>query len=139
MASDLTPPDMKTGRSMRTCQSRGVPADHEARSQVKVREKSSTAGKKPLTGPQTMSRQNSEMGTPAQPCKRHSSATAPQHNSATVQETQQKKEERTQQIASVIENLTPSVEAMTQRSWRTDQTERTRYLIWYCCSVSKTR
>ena len=33
------PPDIKTGRSLRTCLSRGVPADHEARSQVKVNEK----------------------------------------------------------------------------------------------------
>ena len=32
---------LKTGRSLRTCLSRGVPADHEARSQVKVKEKSS--------------------------------------------------------------------------------------------------
>ena len=29
------PPDMKTGRSLRTCLSRGVPVDHQARSQVK--------------------------------------------------------------------------------------------------------
>ena len=32
-----------------------------------------------------------DAGTPAQPCRRHSSATAPQHNSATVQGTQQNK------------------------------------------------
>ena len=32
------PPDMKTGRSMRTCLSRVRPADHEARSQVKDEE-----------------------------------------------------------------------------------------------------
>ena len=31
------PPDMKTGRSLRTCLSRVVPADHEAQSQVKDR------------------------------------------------------------------------------------------------------
>ena len=48
--SSKAPPDMETGRSMRTCLSRGVPANHEARSQVKVREKSSTAGKKAFTG-----------------------------------------------------------------------------------------
>ena len=29
------PPDIKTGRSLRTCLSRVVPADHEAQSQVK--------------------------------------------------------------------------------------------------------
>ena len=44
------PPDMKTGRSLRTCLSRVVPADHEARSQVKVKEKSNVAGKKALRG-----------------------------------------------------------------------------------------
>ena len=33
-SSNKAPPDMKTGRSMRTCLSRGVPADHEAQSQV---------------------------------------------------------------------------------------------------------
>ena len=47
-------------------------------------------------------------------------------------------EERTQQIASVIENLTPMAEARTQGSWRTDQTERTRYLTCFCCPESET-
>ena len=44
-------------------------------------------------------------------------------------------EERSQQIASVIENLSPFAEAMTQRSWRTDQTERTAFSF----IVSRTR
>ena len=61
--------------------------------------------------PQTKSRQNSEMwGRP--------------RNSA---RDTAKQEERAQQIASVIENLSPSAEAMTQRSWRTDQTKRTAF------------
>ena len=47
--SSKAPPDMKTGRSMRTYLSRRVPAGHEARNQINVREKSSTAGKKALT------------------------------------------------------------------------------------------
>ena len=34
-SSKKAPPDMETGRSSRTCLSRGVPADHEAQSQVK--------------------------------------------------------------------------------------------------------
>ena len=74
-----------------------------------------------------------DVGTPTQPCKRHSSATAPQNSARDTAE----QEERTQHIASVIENLTPFAEAMTQRSWRTDQTERTRYLICYCCPESE--
>ena len=41
IASMKAPPDMKTGRSMRICLSRVVPVDHEARGQVKVKEKSS--------------------------------------------------------------------------------------------------
>ena len=46
-------------------------------------------------------------------------------------------EERTQQIASVIENLTPFCGGNSQRSWRTDQTERTLFLICYCCPESE--
>ena len=41
IASMKAPPDMKTGQSMLICLSRVVPVDHEARSQVKVKEKSS--------------------------------------------------------------------------------------------------
>ena len=41
IASMKAPPDMKTGQSMLICLSREVPVDHEARSQVKVKEKSS--------------------------------------------------------------------------------------------------
>ena len=33
-SSKKSPPDMWTGRSLRTCLSRGVPADHEAQSQI---------------------------------------------------------------------------------------------------------
>ena len=65
-----------------------------------------------------------DVGTPAQPCKRHSSATAQQRNNA---RDTAKQEERSQQIAPVIENFAPFAEAMTKRSWRT------RYLISYCC------
>ena len=43
------------GRSLRSCLSRGVPAEHEARSQVKVEEKSSAVGRKALTGGLTRS------------------------------------------------------------------------------------
>ena len=39
---------MKTGRSLRTCLSRGVPADHEAQNQVK--EEEAAAGVKALKG-----------------------------------------------------------------------------------------
>ena len=66
--------------------------------------------------------------------QQRNSATAKQRNSTRDTEEQ---EERTQQIASVIENFTPFAEAMTQRSWRTDQIERTRYLICYCCPESE--
>ena len=48
--SSKAPPDMKSGRSMRTCLSQAVPADHDARSLVKVKEKRSIARKKALTG-----------------------------------------------------------------------------------------
>ena len=48
--SSKAPPDMKTVRSMRTCLSRGVPADHEAPSQVKDDE--AAAEKKKKTDPQ---------------------------------------------------------------------------------------
>ena len=58
--SSKAPPDMKTGRSMRTCLSRGGLADHEARIQVKVREKSSTAGKKALIGGPKRSRDRTQ-------------------------------------------------------------------------------
>ena len=40
---------MKTGRSLRTCLSRGVPADHKTQSQVKKEEKAA-AGVKALKG-----------------------------------------------------------------------------------------
>ena len=72
-----------------------------------------------------------DVETRAQPCQRQSSATAQataqERNSATMQEIQQNKKNKT--IASVIENLTPGLEAVTQRSWRTHQTERTRNLM----------
>ena len=123
---------------MRTCLSRGVPADHEARSQVKVREKSSSVGKKALTGGHTRCRdRNQRCGdtcTAMQETQQRHSTAAQQRNRAKDTAEQQ---EQTKQIASVIENLTPIAEAMTQRSWRTDQTERTRYLICYCCPVSE--
>ena len=38
---DKAPPDVWTGRSVHTCLSRGVPADHEGLSQVKEKRKSS--------------------------------------------------------------------------------------------------
>ena len=38
------PPDMKTGRDLRTCLSRGVPADHGARSQVKKKDTCKSEG-----------------------------------------------------------------------------------------------
>ena len=120
--SSKAPPDMRTGRSMRTCLSRGVPADHEARSHVKVGEKSSTAGKKALTRGFKRSRERiqrcGDARTAMQETQHRYSATAEQ-------------EERTQQVASVIENLTPFAE--TQRSW---QTQRTRYLMC-CCPESE--
>ena len=47
--SRKAPPDMKTGRSLRTCLSRGVPADHEAQSQVKE-EDEAAAGVNALKG-----------------------------------------------------------------------------------------
>ena len=46
-SSKKAPPDMWTGRSLRTCLSRGVPADHEAQSQVKRKTAANTIkGKK---------------------------------------------------------------------------------------------
>ena len=60
------------------------------------------------TRPRTKSRQNPEMwGRP----RKSARDTAEQ-------------EERAQQIASIIENLPPFAEAVTQRSWRTEQTQR---------------
>ena len=74
--SSKAPPDMETGRSMRTCLSRGVPADHEARSQVKVREKSSTAGKKAFTGGLKRSRDRIQTrGDARVQCKKEASRT----------------------------------------------------------------
>ena len=58
--SKKAPPDMWTGRSMRACLSREVPIDHEARSQVKVKEKSSAARVKALRKSLKRSRQNSK-------------------------------------------------------------------------------
>ena len=75
--SRKAPPDMKTGRSLRTCLSRGVPADHEAQSQVKEEEEAA-AGVKALKGSLTQQKNGRKtrsdiaeftiVGTPA--CKR---------------------------------------------------------------------
>ena len=116
--SSKAPPDMKTGRSMRTCLSRGVPADHEARSQVKVEEKSSTAGKKALTG--GLKRSHDRI----QRCGGRR-ATVSQHNSATVQRDTAEQEERPQLTA-----VRMDVHQPTQRS-------RQRYLVCYCCPESE--
>ena len=43
------PPDVQTGRSAHTCLSRGVPADHEVRSQVKEKRRAA-AGVKAFRG-----------------------------------------------------------------------------------------
>ena len=68
---------MKTGRSLRTCLRRGVPADHETQSQVKEEEEAA-AGVKALKGGLTQQKDGREtrsdiaeftiVGTPA--CKR---------------------------------------------------------------------
>ena len=68
---------MKTGRSLRTCLSRGVPADHETQSQVKEEEEAA-AGVKALKGSLTQQKDGRKtrsdiaeftiVGTPA--CKR---------------------------------------------------------------------
>ena len=117
--SSKDPPDMKTSRSMRTCLSRGVPADHEARSQVRVREKSSTADKKALTGGLKRSRDRIQRCGDAR---------------TAMQETQQNKKNgrsRSHQSSRTSRLL------QRQRSWRTDETERTRYLKNYCCPESE--
>ena len=41
--SSKAPPDVQTSRSVHTCLSRGVPADHEAQSQVKTQKKDETS------------------------------------------------------------------------------------------------
>ena len=68
---------MKTGRSLRTCLSRGVPADHEAQNQVKEEEEAA-AGVKAHRGSLTQQKDGRKtrsdiaefaiVGTPA--CKR---------------------------------------------------------------------
>ena len=77
-----------------------MPADHEARSQVKVRKKSSAASKKALTGGLKRSRDRTQRCGNAR---------------ATMQETWQNQKKRAQQIASVIENFTPCTEALTPK------------------------
>ena len=109
------PPDMKTGRSMRTCLSRGVPADHEARSQVKVKEtserrRSNEASNEVMTEFRDVETQ------------KRNSVTAQQRNSArdTAEE-----DERSQLTA-----LRMDVHQPTQRS-------RRRYLACYYCPESE--
>ena len=85
--SSKAPPDMKMAGSTLTCQSRGVPPDHEARRQVKVQEKTEEYCWKEgaVRGPQTKSRQNSEMW--GRPHSHARDTAAHQRHNATVQET----------------------------------------------------
>ena len=61
------PPDMKTGQFLRTCLSRGVPADHEARSQVRKKDSCKSEGtqRRPHPKERLRTAKFKSVGTPA--------------------------------------------------------------------------
>ena len=130
--SARTPPQSATGSIPRTGRSEHL-KNAQVQRQVRITQKMPsdlTAHNQNILVPCSSQAavQSPGVGTPAQPCKRHRSATAPQRNSARDTAVQ---EERMHQIPSVIENFTPFAGTVTQRSWRTGQTERTQYLRCY--------